>query len=65
MKQKLRTVGIGLIDRVPGSFDLAIERVWATNELQEEDVIEDERQEEGGLKDSHGKKIKWGQGGGD
>ncbi|KAL8792607.1 MAG: hypothetical protein Q9195_004830 [Heterodermia aff. obscurata] len=29
--QKVRTVGIGLTDRVPGPFDLAISAVWATN----------------------------------
>lgn len=31
MTQKIRTVGIGLTDRVPGPFDLAISKVWATN----------------------------------
>lgn len=30
LRQKVRTVGIGLIDRVPGPFDLAVSRVWAT-----------------------------------
>ncbi|MCJ1421236.1 hypothetical protein MMC32_007598 [Xylographa parallela] len=31
MRQKVRTIGIGLIDRIPGPFDLAIGRIWATN----------------------------------
>lgn len=31
LRQKVRTIGIGLIDRVPGPFDLAIGRIWATN----------------------------------
>lgn len=31
LTQKVRTIGIGLTDRVPGPFDLAISRVWATN----------------------------------
>jgi len=59
LRQKVRTVGIGLIDRVPGPFDLCIERIWATNELSESDLEEDERVEEGQLKSKHGEKIKW------
>lgn len=31
LTQKVRTVGIGLTDRVPGPFDLAVGAVWATN----------------------------------
>lgn len=31
LTQKVRTIGIGLTDRVPGPFELAISRVWATN----------------------------------
>ena len=31
LRQKIRTIGIGSIDRVPGPFDLAIGRIWATN----------------------------------
>ena len=31
LRQKVRTVGISLIDRVPGPYDLAISRIWATN----------------------------------
>jgi NADH dehydrogenase [ubiquinone] 1 alpha subcomplex assembly factor 1 len=60
LRQKVRTVGIGLIDRVPGPFDLCIERIWATNGLSEEDKAEDDRKEEGQLKSKHGEKIRWG-----
>lgn len=59
LRQKVKTVGIGLIDRVPGPFELCIERIWATNHLTEEDAREDERTETGQLKDKHGEKIRW------
>lgn len=41
LTQKVRTIGIGLTDRVPGPFELAISRVWATNRT---DDYEDGRQ---------------------
>ncbi|RDW77400.1 complex I intermediate-associated protein-like protein CIA30 [Coleophoma cylindrospora] len=59
LRQKVRTVGIGLIDRIPGEFDLSIERIWATNRLSEQDMAEDGRIEEGQLKSKHGEKIRW------
>ena len=31
LRQKVRTIGIGLIDREPGPYDLAVSRIWATN----------------------------------
>ncbi|THW65642.1 hypothetical protein D6D18_03323 [Aureobasidium pullulans] len=31
MRQKVRSIGIGLIDRVPGPFDLCIAEIYATN----------------------------------
>jgi NADH dehydrogenase [ubiquinone] 1 alpha subcomplex assembly factor 1 len=31
MRQKVRSIGIGLIDRVPGPFDLCIADIYATN----------------------------------
>lgn len=40
MMQKIRTVGIGLTDRVPGPFDLAISKVWATNISDDADLDE-------------------------
>ncbi|CZT01005.1 probable complex I intermediate-associated protein CIA30 precursor, mitochondrial [Rhynchosporium agropyri] len=60
MRQKVRTVGIGLIDRVPGPFELCVERIWASNGLGERELGEDDRFEEGTLKSKHGEKIRWG-----
>ena len=31
MKQKVKSFGIGLIDRAPGPFELGISAIWATN----------------------------------
>ncbi|KAF2720402.1 complex I intermediate-associated protein-like protein CIA30, partial [Polychaeton citri CBS 116435] len=31
MRQKIRSIGIGSTDRVPGPFELAVAGVWATN----------------------------------
>ncbi len=39
MRQKVRTVGVSLTDRVPGAFDLAISRVWATNGDERDDEL--------------------------
>ena len=60
LKQKVRTVGLGLIDRVPGPFEISIDRIWATNGLSQEDKEEDERLNEGLLTSKHGEKIRWG-----
>ncbi|RMZ80017.1 hypothetical protein DV738_g3039, partial [Chaetothyriales sp. CBS 135597] len=30
-KQKIKSVGLGLIDRVPGPFEIAVGAIWATN----------------------------------
>ena len=35
LTQKVRTIGIGLIDRLPGPFDLAVSKLWATNDVEE------------------------------
>jgi len=32
LRQKVRTIGIGSIDRQQGPFDLSVQRIWATNE---------------------------------
>ncbi|KAI9819382.1 MAG: hypothetical protein M1826_001131 [Phylliscum demangeonii] len=45
LRQRVRTVGIGLTDRIPGPFDLRIQRMWATNALSPEDLREDGRVE--------------------
>ena len=42
MRQKVRTLGISLTDRVPGPFDLAISRIWASNSMDEEYSSESE-----------------------
>lgn len=36
LTQKIRSIGIGLTDRIPGPFDLSINKIWATNEVVEE-----------------------------
>jgi NADH dehydrogenase [ubiquinone] 1 alpha subcomplex assembly factor 1 len=59
LTQKVRTVGIGLIDRVEGPFELHVERIWASTGMSEEDRKEDDRLEQGTLKSQHGEKIKW------
>lgn len=54
MRQKIRTVGVSLTDRVPGPFDLAFSRIWASNQTEDEDVIGDEgkgRVTEAGIQD--------------
>ena len=45
MRQKVRTIGISLTDRVPGPFELAISRIWASNGLEAEgqDEMAEER----------------------
>ncbi|KAJ5040423.1 uncharacterized protein L3040_006079 [Drepanopeziza brunnea f. sp. 'multigermtubi'] len=59
LRQKVKTVGIGLIDRIPGPFELCVERIWASNGLGQELRKEDDRIEEGQLKSKHGEKIRW------
>ncbi len=58
-RQRVRTIGVGLIDRLPGKFGLSIDRIWATNKLTAEDATEDGRLEEGQLKSKHGDTIRW------
>ncbi|TWU74663.1 hypothetical protein ED733_003675 [Metarhizium rileyi] len=58
LRQKVRTVGIGLTDRVEGPFELCIERVWATNEIADGATVA----KSGGtseLKNRRGEKIQW------
>ncbi|PSK34825.1 Complex I intermediate-associated protein 30, mitochondrial [Elsinoe australis] len=40
MKNKLKSVGIGLIDRVPGPFDISIAEIYATNYRSGQDAAE-------------------------
>ncbi|KAL7268636.1 hypothetical protein RUND412_008730 [Rhizina undulata] len=37
IKRKVTTVGIGLIDRVPGPFEICIDRIWATTKIEDDD----------------------------
>ena len=63
LRQSVRTVGVGLIDRVPGDFELCVERIWACNGLSGEEMEEDRREGEGTLLSRHGEKIRWGDNG--
>jgi len=40
LTQKVRTVGVSLIDRIQGPYDLSISKVWATNARQEDHILE-------------------------
>lgn len=60
LRQKVRSIGVGLTDRVPGPFELCIERMWATNNMGEaDDHIEPHITKEGRLKDKQGRQISW------
>lgn len=41
MRQKVKSIGVGLTDRIPGPFELCIERIWATNDESEADSVVD------------------------
>jgi len=54
MRQKVRSIGIGLIDRVPGPFDLCIADIYATNnaggkDFNKKPAIDDQDLESDGL----------------
>ena len=38
MRQRIKSIGIGLTDRVEGPFDLRIHKIWATNGMGEADM---------------------------
>ncbi|KAI4091680.1 MAG: hypothetical protein LQ348_000831 [Seirophora lacunosa] len=42
MRQKVRTLGIGLTDRVPGPFELCVANLWTTNRMDDVDAYGDE-----------------------
>lgn len=58
LTQRVRTVGIGLTDRVPGPYDLAISAVWATNGqsegLEEKKMDHNVNAEDGIQRRNHG-----------
>jgi NADH dehydrogenase [ubiquinone] 1 alpha subcomplex assembly factor 1 len=39
MRQKVKSIGFGLTDRVPGPFELCVERMWATNDEGDGDSV--------------------------
>ncbi|QUC19877.1 uncharacterized protein UV8b_04118 [Ustilaginoidea virens] len=57
LRQKVRTVGIGLTDRVQGPFELCIAKVWATNQVAEGATVVNSAESE--LKNRKGQKIHW------
>lgn len=57
LRQKVRTFGIGLTDRVEGPFELCIERVWATNDIA--DGARVLGSEAGELKNRKGEPVQW------
>lgn len=59
LRQKVRSVGVGLTDRVPGPFELCIERIWATND--ERDATDSDRglARSSGLRSKQGEAIEW------
>lgn len=43
LRQRVKSIGIGLTDRVEGPYDLRIHRIWATNGMSEEEIEEERR----------------------
>ncbi|EGC47828.1 complex I intermediate-associated protein CIA30 [Histoplasma capsulatum var. duboisii H88] len=43
VRQRIKSIGLGLTDRVQGPYDLRIHRIWATNGLSEEEMEEERR----------------------
>jgi len=43
IKNRIKSIGIGLTDRIEGPYDLRIHRIWATNGLSEEELEEERR----------------------
>lgn len=43
LRQRVKSVGIGLTDRVEGPYDLRIHKIWATNGISEEEANEEKR----------------------
>ncbi|KAF2000793.1 CIA30-domain-containing protein [Amniculicola lignicola CBS 123094] len=49
LTDKVRTVGIGLIDRLPGPYDLSISKIWATNAFDQDELLSEVKGEISGL----------------
>ncbi|KAJ6115053.1 hypothetical protein N7486_000831 [Penicillium sp. IBT 16267x] len=43
IRQRVKSIGIGLTDRIEGPYDLRIHKVWATNGMGEADIDEERR----------------------
>lgn len=43
LRQRVKSIGIGLTDRIEGPFDLRIHKIWATNGMGEAEVEEERR----------------------
>ncbi|KAI0993635.1 hypothetical protein K3495_g14549 [Podosphaera aphanis] len=57
LRQSVRTIGIGLTDRIPGNFELCIEKMWATNSIAEKLKAQSQEVENLGAKNDG--KIRW------
>ncbi|KAJ5594455.1 uncharacterized protein N7459_000663 [Penicillium hispanicum] len=43
IRQRVKSIGIGLTDRVEGAYDLRIHKIWATNGMGESEIDEEQR----------------------
>lgn len=43
LRQRVKSIGIGLTDRIEGPFDLRIHKIWATNGMSEAEIEEERR----------------------
>ncbi|KAJ5256694.1 hypothetical protein N7478_012798 [Penicillium angulare] len=43
IRQRVKSIGIGLTDRIEGAYDLRIHKIWATNGMGEADIEEERR----------------------
>ncbi|KAE8151918.1 complex I intermediate-associated protein 30-domain-containing protein [Aspergillus avenaceus] len=43
LRQRVKSIGIGLTDRVEGPYDLRIHKIWATNGMSESEIEEEKR----------------------
>lgn len=59
LRQKVKSVGLGLTDRKPGPFEVCVGRIWATNSMSEPDEAEMSSLVEGELKNKEGKRLRW------
>lgn len=43
LRQRVKSIGIGLTDRIEGPYDLRIHKIWATNGMSEAEIDEERR----------------------